>query len=92
MAKYIATVTSKGQITIPSEIRRDFGIAPSDKIVFVIDESRRIVLRPQAYDLEDLIGIVPALKGRESVDFDELISEAQDAGIRRMMGEEDDDA
>lgn len=30
----IATVTSKGQVTIPADIRADFGIRAGDQIVF----------------------------------------------------------
>jgi antitoxin PrlF len=30
----MATVTSKGQITLPAELRADLGIQPGDRIVF----------------------------------------------------------
>ena len=32
-----STVTTKGQVTIPQEVRRVLGVAPHDKVVFVVD-------------------------------------------------------
>jgi AbrB family looped-hinge helix DNA binding protein len=36
----LAKVTSKGQVTIPVEIRRKLGIKNGDKILFVEDDGR----------------------------------------------------
>jgi len=87
----IITMSSKGQVTIPSEIRNELGLSTGAKMLASRDETGRIILRPMKYDLEDLFGIIPDLKGREDVDFDTLIYEAQLAGIDRMMGLEDDE-
>jgi AbrB family looped-hinge helix DNA binding protein len=35
----IAAVTSKGQVTIPVEVRRRLGIDAGDKVEFIIDEN-----------------------------------------------------
>jgi len=87
----IITMSSKGQVTIPSGIRSELGLSTGAKMLARRDESGRIILRPMKYDLEDLFGIIPDLKGREGVDFDTLIYEAQLAGIDRIMGLEDDE-
>ncbi len=42
----IATLTSKGQATIPEEIRTYLGLHAGDKIEFIIDEHGRVVLVP----------------------------------------------
>jgi AbrB family looped-hinge helix DNA binding protein len=34
----IATVTSKGQVTIPIEVRKDMGLIPGSKIDFIHDQ------------------------------------------------------
>lgn len=31
----ISTITSKGQLTLPAELRRELGVKPSDRVVFV---------------------------------------------------------
>jgi AbrB family looped-hinge helix DNA binding protein len=41
-----ATVTSKGQLVVPAEIRRKHGIAAGTKIKFLEDQFGRIVLQP----------------------------------------------
>ena len=40
----LATVTSKGQVTIPVEVRDSLGLQHGDKVAFVI-EDRQVVLR-----------------------------------------------
>ena len=37
-------VTTKGQITIPQEIRGDFGIKPGDTVYFITEDGK-LVLR-----------------------------------------------
>ena len=45
--KAIATMTSKGQITVPAEIRKQWGLKPGDQIAFErVDENKGIV-RPR---------------------------------------------
>ncbi len=61
-----ATVTSKGQITLPAEIRRDWNIAPGDKVEFYKDHLGRLCVRRfNAGPLDFLNGIPerPALAG-----------------------------
>lgn len=36
----LARVTSKGQITIPREIRKKLGLKPGDKVLFVEEDGR----------------------------------------------------
>lgn len=45
MGNEIATVTSKGQLVIPSRLRRKFGIRKGTQVAFV-EENHRIVLQP----------------------------------------------
>lgn len=54
----IATMTSKGQITIPAATRSKLRLAPGSKIDFVENEAGEIVLRPLAGDVRRLRGIV----------------------------------
>jgi AbrB family looped-hinge helix DNA binding protein len=38
MKEIVSTVTSKGQVTIPAEVRRHLGVAQGDKLSFVISD------------------------------------------------------
>jgi antitoxin PrlF len=44
MQPLLATISSKGQVTIPVEVRDSLGIEQGDKLAFVI-EDRQVVLR-----------------------------------------------
>jgi AbrB family looped-hinge helix DNA binding protein len=39
----IATLSTKGQVVIPAEIRRKLGLQPGDQIVFDMDDETRTV-------------------------------------------------
>jgi antitoxin PrlF len=43
--KYSSTISSKGQVTVPQEIRNRLGLATGDRVDFVI-EGERTVIRP----------------------------------------------
>ncbi|MBI2872248.1 MAG: AbrB/MazE/SpoVT family DNA-binding domain-containing protein [Chloroflexi bacterium] len=44
MAQYITTVTQKGQVTIPGELRRALGLKPRDKVAFeMVDGEVRLL-------------------------------------------------
>ncbi|HET6180307.1 MAG TPA: AbrB/MazE/SpoVT family DNA-binding domain-containing protein [Candidatus Sulfotelmatobacter sp.] len=43
--KYSSTISSKGQVTVPQEIRNRLGLTTGDRVDFVI-EGERTVIRP----------------------------------------------
>jgi AbrB family looped-hinge helix DNA binding protein len=54
----IATMTSKGQITIPAATRSKLRLAAGSKVDFVENEAGEIVLKPVVGDIKRLRGIV----------------------------------
>jgi AbrB family looped-hinge helix DNA binding protein len=63
MAELLATVTSKGQVTVPAPVRRHLGLEPSDKIAFVIESDGTVLVRAPRYaTLESLRGAAGKLK------------------------------
>lgn len=77
-----AKVTSKGQVTIPNEVRKKLGIGKDDTVDFIIedDEVRLVPVRT----LKDLRGAVPA---RGKGDFTEERSRAKAAVAKRVREE-----
>lgn len=70
-------ISSKGQVTIPSEIRREAGLLPNTEVEFVFDEERRVVLRPKvgARSRGDrLVAKLRGFKGKFSMSTDELMA------------------
>jgi len=53
-----AAVTSKGQITIPAEVRRKLGLKPGDRVRFIEGEHGEYILRPKTGSIMDLKGSV----------------------------------
>jgi len=43
--KNSSTISSKGQVTVPQEIRNRLGLSPGDRVEFVV-EGERTVIRP----------------------------------------------
>jgi antitoxin PrlF len=63
MKEIISTITSKGQVTIPSEVRKYLGIKTNDKIAFVIDSEGTVRLRVPHYpSIASLRGAAGSLK------------------------------
>ena len=49
-----ATVTSKGQVTLPKELRKRLGVQRGSRIRFSSPVSGAVHVEPVLYDLEDL--------------------------------------
>ncbi len=49
-----ATVTSKGQVTLPKELRKHLGVQTGSRIRFSIPIKGSVKVEPVLYDLEDL--------------------------------------
>ena len=63
MKEIVSTVTSKGQVTIPAEVREYLGIKTNDKIAFVIDEEGIVRLRVPRYpNIASLRGVAGSLQ------------------------------
>ncbi len=63
MKEIVSTITSKGQVTIPAEVREYLGIKTHDKIAFVLDEEGIVRLRVPRYpNIASLRGAAGRLK------------------------------
>jgi len=63
MKEIISTITSKGQVTIPAEVRKFLGVKTNDKIAFVIDSEGVVTLKVLRYpDVASLRGAAGSLK------------------------------
>ena len=57
----LSTVTIKGQVTIPKEVRDLLHIHPNDKVDFIIEGGRAVIVPIRT--LKDLRGAVASKKG-----------------------------
>ena len=77
----LATLTNKGQVTIPKEVRDSMGLHPGDKLEFVITENGEALFKPVTKKVDDVFGRLYK-HGRKPVSIEEM-----DAVIRQKMQE-----
>lgn len=69
-----ATVTSKGQITIPKAVRDELGLTEGDRVAFRVLEDGSVVVELETVDLLELEGALkPRRKGVTLADMDAAI-------------------
>lgn len=71
-----ATVTSKGQITIPVDVRTQLGLRPGSRLTFVPTDTGGYEIRLQTTSIQGLKGAVPRPSGPPVTleDMDEAIA------------------
>ncbi len=62
-----AALTSKGQITIPAEIRRQMKLGPQDRVVFTLLPNGTTIMRAKNRSLASLAGSVKTRKKKVSI-------------------------
>ncbi len=67
----VATLTSKGQTTIPKEIRDGLGMKPGDRLSFTLMPDGTVIMRVKRKSVMELAGVLHK-KGRKSVSIDQL--------------------
>ncbi len=63
-----ATVTSRGQITLPKEIRDDLGVHAGDRVRFWRDLDGRVIVEAETVDVRSLRGMLRGGATRLSVE------------------------
>jgi AbrB family looped-hinge helix DNA binding protein len=73
----IATVTTKGQVTIPKEIRDYLKLDTGSKVEFVIDEKGDVKIVPLDVPIEALSGVLhrPGMKTATIEEMEAAIAE-----------------
>lgn len=66
-----ATLTSKGQTTIPKEIRDSLGMKTGDRMSFTLMPDSTVVMRVKSKSVAELAGMLHK-KGRKTVSIDQM--------------------
>jgi len=64
-----ATMTSKGQITIPVEIRRQMNLNPQDRVMFTLLPNGTTVMRAKNQSIKSMAG---SLKSNKRVSIKDM--------------------
>ncbi len=65
-----ATITSKGQVTVPKKVRDQLHLKAGDRIEFLVDEDGTVRVIPVTAKVTELKGMVP--KPRRAVSLEEM--------------------
>ena len=74
-----ATLTTKGQVTIPKEVREHLGIDTGDRLSFVVQEDGTVIVKAITRHVRELGGILQR-QGQRSVSIGQM-----DEGIAKRM-------
>ena len=67
----LATITAKGQITIPKSVREKLMVGTGDRLEFICTSDREALVRPVSKKVDDLYGKLHS-KGKKVVSIEEM--------------------
>ncbi|HZZ16023.1 MAG TPA: AbrB/MazE/SpoVT family DNA-binding domain-containing protein [Candidatus Sulfotelmatobacter sp.] len=64
-----STISSKGQITVPQEVRNRLGLSPGDRVEFVVENDRTVIqpVRSEPNPFAKYVGIAPFPGGEQGI-------------------------
>ena len=75
----MTTVTQKGQVTIPKEVRKILDIKQGDEVIFNVEQEKAILRKKKKYaQFQRYIGF---LKNKEGQKVDEIISNLREGNL-----------
>ena len=66
-----ATLTTKGQVTIPKDVREHLGVDTGDRLSFVVQQDGSVLVTPLTRHVRELGGMLHR-PGRRSVSVEEM--------------------
>lgn len=72
----VAVLTSKGQVTIPKEVRKALSLKPSEKVIIVV-EGNHAVVKPLRGNILDLGGSIKISDKEKPMDFHKVREEVK---------------
>ena len=74
--RHVSRITSKGQATIPSAVRKQLGVKPGDRVVYELDDGRVVLRKAQSED--------DAFARLQEPAFSEWLSDADEEAYRNL--------
>jgi antitoxin PrlF len=83
-----ARMTSKGQITVPKDVRLKLNLKPGDRVLFIVEDDGAVRMRAANRDISSLAGILPPPK--RTATLEEIEESIQRGAIARALGRDRD--
>lgn len=84
LLKEIATITTKGQTTLPKAVRQTLGVEAGDKICYEVAQDGRVVVTRVEEDADPVVGAFLDFLERDMIDHPENIQPLSEAWMARM--------
>jgi AbrB family looped-hinge helix DNA binding protein len=78
-----ATMTSKGQVTVPQEIRDRLRLRSGQRLKFTIEDGNRVVIAQSYARLSELVGVLP--KPKRTITLEEMDEAIHKSAIDRSL-------
>lgn len=72
MSALTSTVTQKGQVTIPKDVRDSLHLVTGDKVEFVRNERDEVVIKPLTRKVSEVAGILSKYRKAQPVSIEEM--------------------
>ena len=83
-----ARMTSKGQITVPKDVRLKLNLKPGDRVLFLVEDDGAVRIRAANKDISSLIGILP--RPKRAATLEEIEEAIQQAAVASALGHDRD--
>lgn len=80
----IAILTSKGQMTVPKEVRKALNLKPSEKVIIVV-EGDQAVIKPLKGNILDIGGSIRIPDKEKPVDFQKVREEVKKSIAKKAV-------
>ena len=80
----ISVLTTKGQMTIPKEVRKALNLKPSEKIIIVV-EGKQAVIKPLKENLLDIGGSIKIPEKEKPIHFKKVREEVRKRIVKRIV-------
>ncbi|PWQ92232.1 AbrB/MazE/SpoVT family DNA-binding domain-containing protein [Leucothrix pacifica] len=77
MGVLVSTMTQKGQVTIPKDVREILHLVTGDKVEFLLNSHGEIVIKPVTRKVSEVAGILSKYKRRKSLTIEEMDNAVQ---------------
>jgi len=79
----ISVLTSKGQMTIPKQVRKALNLKPSEKVIIVVDGDQAII-KPLRGNILDIGGSIQVPDRGKPADFKKIREEVRKRVARKV--------
>lgn len=77
-------MTSKGQITVPKDVRLKLNLKPGDRVLFVVEGDGTVCMHALNKDISSLIGILP--RPKRTATLEEIEEAIQRGAVASALG------